>query len=225
MLAHVLESHGLATVQLASIRNYVERMRPPRALYCEFPLGRPLGRPDDPDFQRRVLMAAFALLERPEGPVLEDFPEVIEDEATQPLACALPPRYDPSLPAAVDEARALRPAYERQRSRSGRTSVGQVVDADGVPDAVAAFVRIADGVDYSAAGLPGTPGLSALDIKAYYEEASLALAAHVPAARQAEAWFFGETEAGAVLKRAQQVLLAAGAPEAQFVVPSSQQSR
>jgi hypothetical protein len=200
-------------------------MRPPRALYCEFPLGRPLGKPGDPTFQRRVLQAAFALLERPQGPVLEDFPERIEDASTEPLACAVPPRYDPELPPAVDEARALRSAYERQRSRSGRTSVGQVVDADGVPDAIAVFIRIADGVDYTEAGLPWPAGLAALDIKAYYEEASLALADHVPGARQAEAWFFTETHAGAVLKRAQSVLLEASAPEAQYVVPRSQQGR
>jgi len=42
----------------------VERSHPPRALHCEFPLGRPLGRPGDAAFQRRVLVAALRLLER-----------------------------------------------------------------------------------------------------------------------------------------------------------------
>ena len=181
VLAHTLERHGIATVQLASIRSYPERIRPPRALYCEFPLGRPLGRPGDPVFQRRVLEAAFRLLERPEVPVLEDFPERIEDKADSPLACPLPPRHDPELPAAVDEARALRPAYDRQFARSGRTTVGQAVDADGIPDAVAALVRIADGTTLEEAGLPGSTRAVGLDVRAYYEEAALAIADHGPA--------------------------------------------
>src|SRR5581483_2129988 len=54
VLAHALEARGLATVQLASTRSYVERMRPPRSLYCEFPFGRPLGKPGDAALQHRV---------------------------------------------------------------------------------------------------------------------------------------------------------------------------
>ena len=216
--------NGLATVQLASIRSYVERMRPPRALYCEFPLGRPLGRPGDPAFQRRVLEAAFVLLERSSGPVLQAFPERIEDASAQPLACEVPPRYDPALPPAVGEASALRPAYERQLARSGRTNVGHTVGADGILDAVAAILRLADGVPLEEAALPGGPRELGLDIRAYYEEAAMALAEHVPAARQAESWFYSETETGAALKRAQTVLREAGAPPAdwRFLLPSTQ---
>ncbi len=137
-------------------------------------------------FQRRVLEAALTLLDRPAGPVLENFPERIEDESAAPLACALPPRYDPNLPAAVDEARGLRPAYERQRGRSGRTNVGQAVDADLIPEAVAAIVRIADGTPLEQADLPGSTRALGLDIRAYYEEAAIALTGHIPGARQAE---------------------------------------
>jgi hypothetical protein len=201
-LAHVIEAAGLATVALSLVRPQIERSQPPRAMHCEFPLGRPLGRPGDAEFQRRVLSAAFALLERPAGPVLEDFPETISDEADTPLACPLPPRYDPSLPAAVDEARALRPAWDRAREASGGTQVGRVVDADGIPDAVGAFARVAEGVPWREAGLPGDPAPVAMDIRSYYEEAALALADHVPAARAAESWLYRTTEAGTVLKAA-----------------------
>ncbi|MFZ1491711.1 MAG: selenoprotein B, partial [Ilumatobacteraceae bacterium] len=74
-LAHVFEAAGLATVVLASNRSVVERMRPPRALYCDFPLGRPLGKPGDATFQLDVLAEAFALLDAPSGPALADYPE------------------------------------------------------------------------------------------------------------------------------------------------------
>lgn len=51
-------------------------MRLPRFLWVPFELGRPFGAPHEPDFQRRVLQASLALLERDDGPVvLEDFPE------------------------------------------------------------------------------------------------------------------------------------------------------
>ena len=134
-LAHVFEAAGLATVVLSAIRPVAEKMAPPRALHCEFPLGRPLGQPRDAEYQHRVLADAFALLERPSGPLLEDFPDTIESADEAPLACALPPRYDPDLPAAVDEAKGLRSAYDRALAASGRTSVGRAVGPDAIPDA------------------------------------------------------------------------------------------
>ena len=82
-LAHVFEAAGLSTVVLASMKEVVERMAPPRALYCEFPLGRPLGRPDDVELQRDVLERALALLDSPESPVLETFPDVITSEVEE----------------------------------------------------------------------------------------------------------------------------------------------
>ncbi|MGH7684476.1 MAG: selenoprotein B, partial [Vulcanimicrobiaceae bacterium] len=103
-LAHVLEENGLATVQLSSVRGHTEQIKPPRALYCEFPFGRPLGKPNDAAFQRRVLTSAFALLERPAGPVLEDFPDAISDAADEPLACTLPPPANSDKPREIDEA-------------------------------------------------------------------------------------------------------------------------
>jgi hypothetical protein len=44
-------------------------------LWVPFELGRPLGLPDDPALQTRVLVAALKLLEAEKGPVLEDFVE------------------------------------------------------------------------------------------------------------------------------------------------------
>jgi hypothetical protein len=223
-LAHSFETAGLATVALSLVRPHIERTHPPRALHCEFPLGRPLGRPRDPAFQRRVLDAAFALLERDAGPVLEDFPDVIVDEADAPLACPVPPRFDPSVPPAVDEARALRPAWDRARAQHGRTQVGRVVDAGGIPDAVAGFVRISEGTPWSEAGLPGDPAAVAMDIRSYYEEAARALAGHVPAARAAESWLFRTTETGRVLKAARDAIASGDPPYDRlfYIVPLSQ---
>ena len=212
-LAHVFEQAGLATVGLSLVRGQAEKSRAPRMLHCEFPLGRPLGRPADPVFQHRVLDAAFALLPRTDVPVLVDFPETITDDSDQPLACALPPRHDPSLHPAVDEAIGLRPAYERQRATSGRTGVVRLGGADRVPLLIAAFADIAAGAQWDAVGLPPDQiGPAALDVRAYYEEAAIALADHVPAARQAESWLYRTTATGRVLTAARDALRGADYP-------------
>jgi hypothetical protein len=171
-----------------------------------------------------VLLAAFDLLRRPAGPVLEDFPEAIADHADRPLSCALPPWHDPSVPAAVDEVIGLRPAYDRHRAATGRTLVGRVIDADGVAVAVDAFVRIADGTPWDEAGLAGPPNEVVLDIRAYYEESALALADQVPEARATESWLYRKTETGRVLLRAQHAMREAGAPTPLwfYLVPVSQ---
>lgn len=182
-------------------------------LHCEFPLGRPLGRPGDPVFQHRVLGAAFELLARVDVPVLVDFDETISDEADQPLACALPPRHDPNLHPAVDEVLGLRAAYERHRAATGTSNVVRFGGPHRIAELVGIFVRITDGTGWDEVGLePAQLGHAALDIRAYYEEAALALADHVPAARQAESWMYRVTATGGVLRAAQGIIRAADAP-------------
>ena len=51
-------------------------MKPPRALHVPFELGRPFGAANSPQLQTKVLLDALKLLERTDGPILEDFPEV-----------------------------------------------------------------------------------------------------------------------------------------------------
>jgi len=209
-LAHIFEAEGLATVALGSQRHQIEHTAPPRGLWCDFPLGRPLGRPGDAAFQHRVLAHAFSLLDAP-GPVFEVFGEAIHDDASEVLACALPPRHDPGIHPAVDEARGLRHAYDRAVERYGnRSGTGRVIGPDGVADAVQALVRVADGVPWKDAGIPGIPARVAQDIRGYYETAALGLADHVPSAWAGTLWFFDRTEAGAILLRARAAMRDAG---------------
>ena len=211
-LAHVFEAAGLATVVFSSVREVAKRMKPPRALHCQFPLGRPLGRPQDAEFQHDVLAAGLELLTRDSGPVLEDYPETIESAAEAPLACPLPARYDPNLHPAVDEAQALRAAYERAVAASGRTSVGRVVPPDGIANAVGAMVNIADGTAWNEAGLPGDPIQTAHDIRSYYEELAVELADGPPGPWAAERWFYDVTEAGRAVMAARRAMKSAEAP-------------
>lgn len=197
---------------ISLVRGTVERLRPPRALHCEFPLGRPLGRPGDPAFQRSVLDAAFGLLARPAGPVLEVFPEQITDEGDVPVSCAVPPQVSGGPPAA-QEARAYRPSYDRQLARSGRTLLGRAIGPDQVPAVVAGLAAVAGGESWAAAGLPpAAPADVAMDVRAYYEEAALALSSAAPGARSVEAWLFRQTLTGRLLLDVQSALRERGEP-------------
>jgi len=74
LIAAEIEKRGIATTCIVLLREIAEEVRPPRALFVPFPLGYPLGKPHDPEGQRRVIEAALALLERPgPGPLLEDY--------------------------------------------------------------------------------------------------------------------------------------------------------
>jgi hypothetical protein len=223
-LAHVFEAAGLSTIVLTSMRFIAEKMRTPRTLYADFPLGWPVGQPLDADFQHRVLQAAFALLARPGGPVLEDFPERIESKPGEPLSCPMPARFNPDLHPAVDEAQALRNAYDRAVKKNGRTSVGRVIDADQIPETLEKFAKIAEGEPWDQQEL-GMVMMVVHDIRAYYEELAFEIADGPIAAYGAERWFYDETEAGKVLLGARRKMKEAEAPHWQwyYMSPATRQ--
>ena len=205
-LAHVFEADGLATVTLGSIGAHIQGTAPPRGLWCDFPLGRPLGKPNDAEFQHRVLAHAFSLLSSPE-PIVEKFSETIDDDGTETMSCTLPPRHDPNLHVAVDEANGLRPAYDRAVAKLGnRVGAGRTVAADDIGSAVQSFVDVASGTPWKEAGIPGIPARVAQDIRGYYETAALALAEHAPAAWAGTRWFFESTEAGRTIVAARKAM-------------------
>lgn len=210
VLANIFEAAGLATVGISLVRPQAERSRAPRFLHVDFPLGRPLGRPGDPAFQHDVLRRAFALLPRTDVPVLVDHPEVIEDEAEEPAACALPPRHDPDVPAAIDEARGLRAAHRRNLDATGRTLVGRIAGPDGIDELLATFLRLEAGETLDDVGWDAaTLHAAGQDVRAYYEEAALRLA-DTTGARRIESWFYGTTATGQLLRSVQTRLKEAG---------------
>ncbi|MAW71195.1 MAG: hypothetical protein VX823_02850 [Actinomycetota bacterium] len=202
----------MATVAFGSIKSQIETTAPPRGLWCDFPLGRPLGVPSDPEFQHRVLAKAFELLDSPE-PIFAEYDVSIIDDENEVMACPMPPRHDPDLHPAIDEAKGLRPAYERSVAQYGnRVGAGRVVQADEITDAIDAFVKIAEGTPWKEAGVPGIPARVSQDIRGYYETAALALSDHAPPAWAGTRWFLDHTEAGRVLMNARQAMADAGEP-------------
>ena len=95
-LGHFLERQGIPTTGISLVREHTETVRPPRALWVTFELGRPMGIPDDPPFQRRVVKAALDLLARTDGPLIADYPEhVPEVDGFQRLGLPDQPRAEP----------------------------------------------------------------------------------------------------------------------------------
>jgi len=228
VLSNVFEQAGLSTVALGLVRGQIETSKPPRALYVEFPLGRPLGRPDDVELQTNVLQAAFDLLERNDAPFVVDYPDVIEEESEEPATCPMPPRHDPDLHAAIDEARGLRNAYQRNVGATGRTLLGRVTspDVDGVVALIEKMIRLEAGDSLDDVGLAGGAAIAAgQDIRAYYEEAGLQLAENVTGSRSFESWFSRTTETGRLIRRAQKVMKEQGTGDdftIQYLLPGTQ---
>lgn len=74
LIQGVMEKEGLATVSISLLHEVTEKVRPPRALFVDFPLGYPLGRPHDPSLQLKVIRQAIQLLNHPDPlPLLADF--------------------------------------------------------------------------------------------------------------------------------------------------------
>ena len=75
LVARHLEAEGIPTVILACARDITASAFPPRAVWLDYPLGNPAGRPHDPANQRAVLEAALALLESATAPgTIQDLP-------------------------------------------------------------------------------------------------------------------------------------------------------
>jgi hypothetical protein len=214
-LGHYLEEAGIATVAISLVRPQTENTKPPRALWVPFELGRPFGPPNDPAFQKRVILTALRQLERDSGPVIiEDFPD--DDPRAQPDRAWHPP-FVPAADASAEtlaaqleaEVQRLRGAYESWLAQHGRTTVG--LSALSMTDCgryVADWVR---------GKAPPSPrdGFSAPlmlrfavdDVKAYYLEAAAA-GAGKPSSRQLGDWFWNETAAGAAIHALREACLA-----------------
>ncbi len=62
LIQRELEGAGLVTAGISSLLAYSRRVKPPRTLFLDWPLGQPLGRPRAPQQQRAVLLALMETL-------------------------------------------------------------------------------------------------------------------------------------------------------------------
>ncbi|MAF50162.1 MAG: hypothetical protein QGH73_15890 [Rhodospirillales bacterium] len=207
-LAHYFEGAGIATTLIALIREHTERMKSPRGLAVPFELGRPFGAPNEPDFQRRVMKSALDLLQRTDGPILEDFPDDPPGPPADMEGWSCPVNLAPP-PADLSEGEQLvadlqaeigllRPWYaESVKASGGRKLTGQF---DMQPDAIAAFLVAALGDELPASPVAELPlhralKLSTDELKYFYQQAALARPGAITDVEMGN-WFYGETIAG-----------------------------
>ena len=216
-------------------------MTPPRALWVPFELGRPFGSPGDIEFQQRVLVSALRLLERPSGPILEDYPEDAQPATAEAASWVCPINFNQSAAeltgsAAISEelkAEIARfcPWYDRAVDKLGRTSVGvSRLSMEDNANAIASMFNddlpLCPIEDMS---LSKALKLITEDLKAYYLEAMQAQPGGQPGP-QLENWFWDETAAGRILLALKERCLSTSDPELQFfgellLVPARQVER
>jgi len=227
-VGHYLEEEGIPTVSISLVREHSEAMRPPRALWVPFLLGRPVGVPDQPEFQRRVVRAALELFEVAEGPVvLRDFPEDAPPVAAGPeemegMVCPLArstPAPDPTtlggLGAALhEEIDQLRAWYDLNLQRRGGSAFGlSGLAIEALADRLCAILgQFDDAADGAAPELELRKlKLAGDDLRTWYEEA----AAAQPGGRESRAvrdWYYERSVAGHLLRRLRARLLASPDP-------------
>ena len=174
--------------------------------------------PNNPTFQKRVLLAALKLLEKPGGPLLEDFPDdapAATDEITV-LACPVnfaQNRVDvgesEKLYASFKkEIVSMRPWYDIAVRKHGRTTVGvSGINLDKIGDFIYSFLKgIEPENPRDDIPLAYTLKFATDDLKVYYFEGITAQPGQESAPSQILSdWFWEETVAGMVLLAVKEV--------------------
>ena len=220
VLARVFEEHGLVTTSISLVREHTEKVKPPRALFVPFPFGHPLGEANDPELQTRVMRAAFALLDRETGPVLEEYPEDIYGGQDINLAQASGVSQPDVAADVAFEVTTLRPYYEQWVStHAGRTAVGVTgVDQRRFRGLVRLLEAYAEGRESDApewnkdVPLPQFVRWASDDLKAFYLEARMQ---QKPAAtfQELNGWLWSETALSNLLRAVRDRMRAQGDPK------------
>ena len=207
-----------------------------------FELGRPLGVPNDPNFQKRVLLSSLKLLEAAAGPVLEDFSEEAPVSDAGDSAWACPVNFSRNTEVLDDHA-ALRAAFKREvvelqpwydealKQRSRTTFGVSGLDMDQIVDFIAAFLDGPPDNPSETLSLPMALNFAVDDLKAYYYEAVSAQPGKgLPDSAVLENWFWQETAASKILFHINSLCLDSDDKMMQLLgkillVPSSQANR
>lgn len=218
----------MSTAGISLIRVHTEKIRPPRALWVPFDLGRPLGAPNEPEFQIDVLRSLLRLFERSSGPVLEDYPhDAPAASGDGPWACPVAlPAPDPAVTeadalrqAVVNEVSLLRPWHDEAVRALGRSAVGLSGLRDDAVEEMASFLAL-----LAAGESPNPPeGASEQmpvllrflvdDLRAFYLEAAAAQPGRAsPTATELSDWLYRETVFGNALYRLRDRLAASDNP-------------
>lgn len=68
LIARALEEAGMSTVTVSLLREVTEKARAPRALEVPYGFGFPLGRPNEPSLQHKILESLLDMVVHAEKP-------------------------------------------------------------------------------------------------------------------------------------------------------------
>lgn len=59
LIQREIEKVGIATIGISIVREYSEKVKPPRTVFLRWPFGHPVGEPGNMQQQRAVVLEAF----------------------------------------------------------------------------------------------------------------------------------------------------------------------
>lgn len=68
LIQRAIEEQGIPTIGISIVREYTEKVKPPRTIFLRWPFGHPLGEAFNRAQQRAVLLKAFEALGQIETP-------------------------------------------------------------------------------------------------------------------------------------------------------------
>lgn len=241
-LSHFFEDEGIATTQISLIKEHTLTMKPPRALWVSFPLGRPLGNPNDPEFQRNVIHQALNLLTEPQGPVLADYPKDAAEERAEPAVPACPVDFTSRDRELTDleqliqqfeaEFNSIHTWYTIASEKKGRTTSGvSGLDFDQIVTLFDDFITgNQEGLVHFEETLADILRMAAEDLKGCYFEALSAQPGQPTDVTSLSNWFWGDTYAAAMINEVRKKCLEYGTKEMKLagkllLVPRNQMHR
>ena len=207
-------------MQISLVRLHSEKIKPPRALWVPFELGRPLGVPNDPKFQHRVIAAVLGLLKYDKGPVLEDYLEEAPDGEANEEQIAMDGQFcpinlissaskDSDLMQALEaEINHLAPWYEMAVNQRRRTTVG--VSGLDILESARLLAAMAESGDLVVPRNDLEPGpmlkLCCEDLSSFYGEA-ISVQPGMNTSMAVESWIWGHTVLGETMWKIREVNL------------------
>jgi D-proline reductase (dithiol) PrdB len=68
LIQREIEKVGIATIGISIVREFTEKVKPPRTVFLRWPFGHPVGEPDNIPQQRAVVLEALRALYQIEQP-------------------------------------------------------------------------------------------------------------------------------------------------------------
>ncbi len=187
-------------------------------MWVPFELGRPLGVPNNAEFQNKIIISTLKLLEKPSGPIIEDFPDDAPPGGAAVTTLSCPVSFQKKdadlddneklIAGLKEEFAGMRSWYDMALVKRGRTTVGvSGIDLDGIIDFIGELLTGKTPENpRTDVSLGYTINLAVDDLKAYYCEAVTAQPGQEsPSSEVLTQWFWKETVAGKTLYALQDV--------------------